>query len=349
MNTPWKNRHPKRGGSTLLLSVFFILTLLMGGALTVDISLLALEAHSTQSACDAAALAGAVKLVVQKTGTTYANTAASELAARNEAIFISSQNGVTLDSSGITFPLPGRIRVQARVNSGLFLARVIGLTSTSISRSAAAEISSLRGLNRVGPLGLSLSDYQTYAMGQNLFTVTLARNTSDAFSSGHALALSFDGNASKPVSVFENELRNGYAEKILVGQTVNSLNGATAQQNALRDAMNARLSAKQYFLPVVIIPDKDPTVGTSTHVIQTIAMVRVRSVTTVTTMTTPSPGNNGNGKGQGAAGGGTSEDRTQLTLQFVPDYLISSDTFKITLGANGDTPLRTIRLVDESR
>lgn len=315
----------------MVVSLLGMVLLLGAGALAVDVGLMALEANTTQRACDASALAAAMLLQIQKTGSTYTNSTASQQNAIDEAVFIGAQNGIIIQPSGVTFPQAGRVQVKAAVNSSLFLSKIWGTGTAQVTRTASAEKSTLKGISLAAPLGISVTDYQAWSSGSGNFTVTLVRNTSDPFGSGKALALSLDTIASKPVAVFEKELREGFPEKVLIGKWVNSLNGANAQQNALLDAMSDRLAQGFDILPILIIPDKGATVGTSWHEIKTLAMIKVFSVKTVT----PEDAK------------GHSEDVTELRIQFLPDYVVNSDKYQVAIGMPGNSSVRTLRLVDD--
>lgn len=320
-----------RKGSTLVVSLLGMVVLLGAGALAVDVGLMALEANTTQRACDASALAAAILLQIQKTGSTYTNSTTSQQKAVDEAVFIGAQNGIIIQPSWVTFPQAGRVQVKAAVNSSLFLSKIWGTGTAQVTRMATAEKSTLRGINLAAPLGISITDYQAWSSGSGKFTVTLARNTSDPFGSGNALALSLDNNPSKPVAIFEKELREGFPGQVLIGQWVNSLNGAAAQQNALLDAMKDRMALGFNILPVLIIPDKGATVGTSVHEIKTLAMIKVLTVRTV------SP----------EEAKGHSQDVTELGIQFLPDYVVNSDKYNVAIGMPGNSSVRVLRLVDD--
>lgn len=320
-----------RKGSTLVVSLLGMVLLLGAGALAVDVGLMALEANTTQRACDASALAAAMLLQIQKTGSTYTNSTASQQNAVDEAVFIGAQNGIIIQPASVTFPQAGRVQVIAAVNSSLFLSKIWGSGTARVTRMATAEKSTLKGINLAAPLGISITDYQAWSSGSGKFTVKLARNTSDPFGPGNVLALSLDKIASKPVAIFEKELREGFPGQVLIGQWVNSLNAADAQQNALLDAMKDRLALGYNILPIFILPDKGATVGTSWHEIKTLAMIKVHTVQTVTP--------------EGAKG--HSEDVTELSIQFMPDYVVNSDKYNVAIGMPGNSSVRVLRLVDD--
>ena len=96
--------------------------------------------------------------------------------------------------------------------------------------------------------------------------LSLVVNQSDPFGPGNMIALSMDSNPSKPVSVFQDEVTNGYAPKVSIGQTVNSLNGTTSVQKAAYDGLSARLQQGNTRFPALIVPPKEQTNGTSYYV-----------------------------------------------------------------------------------
>jgi len=330
-STPTEVFPHRRKGSALVVSLLGMVVLLGVGALAVDIGLMALEANTTQRACDASALAAAMLLQIQKTGSIYVNSTTSQQKAVDEAVFIGAQNGVSIQPSGVSFPRAGRVQVKATVNASLFLSKVMGAGSPQVTRMATAEKSTLKGTNLAAPLGISITDYQAWSSGAGKFNVTLVRNTSDPFGSGDVIALSLDGNPSKPVAIFERELEEGYPDKVVIGQWFNSLNGAASQQNALLDAMKARMAMGFNILPVLILPDKGATTGTSYHQVKTLAMIKVNSVQTVTP-----EGSNGH-----------SNDVTEMNIQFLPDYVVNTDKYDVVIGTHGMSAVRVLRLVDD--
>lgn len=327
-------RRSRRGSAIVMMTL--TMALIIGvGALVVDVGMMMLEAHTLQRASDAAALAAAARLEITPANSlnpdTAASTSASRIAAANEAVFIASRNGVVITPSAVTFPGAGRVQVRADGGTTMFLARIWGVDQAALARSATAEKSSVAAMRGLAPLGLSMDDFTANGKGGGTFSVSLARNTSDPFGSGNALALSLDNNPSKPVAIFERELNFGASTLVELGQTINSLNGANSQQNALRDAMNARLSRNDDVFPVLILPAKGAAVGTSVHAAQAFAMVRVRSVS----MVSP-PGAKGK-----------SDEVATLVLEFVPGKTIGSSDSGLQLARPGRTPIHVVRLVDD--
>jgi len=330
-----KNRKSKKGQSLVLIALAS--TVLLGfAALAVDYSLMVLEATNMQKAADAAALAGAAKLSLSKdsSGAIVASDA-SKANARTDAVFVASQNGYTITTSNVSFPTAARVRVDVTTNSTLFLSRVFNATSATITRHATAECSSVKTINGIAPLGVTTTDYAKYGpngtnKGQQ-FMVNLVVNQDDPFAAGNALALSTDSTPSKSISEFGNLLSSiQFESTATVGAALNSLNGTTSAQNAAQDALNSRLASGNTTFPIVIIPPKDQTNGTS-YFVGDMAFVEVSRVQN------PQGGNGANSSG------------IRITLKFVPATGSTLDPYQIQLAGAGETgsTITILRLIDD--
>lgn len=164
-------------------------------------------------------------------------------------------------------------------------------------------------MSGLAPLGLNIQDLTTYGSGIQTFTVSLVRNTSDPFGPGGVLGLSLDNTPSKPVGIWKDELRTGATQKVVVGGMINSINADQAQQNALYDVIAERLAQGPLDLPVLILPSKAQTVGTSQHEVISLAYIRVISVGS----TDSGSGNSGGGGGNGGGNGGATAAGTATT------------------------------------
>jgi Flp pilus assembly protein TadG len=87
----------RRAGSVVLFVALGMLIILGCGAISVDYGLMIADKNRLQRACDAAALAGVSQLKV--TGDDNVDT----YNARNLAVSVAAQNGVTVPANSITF------------------------------------------------------------------------------------------------------------------------------------------------------------------------------------------------------------------------------------------------------
>lgn len=342
-------RHTSRQGSVLVMCALAMVVVIGAAAIAVDIGLYTLSANRLQRAADSAALAGAGNLVFTQgnfslnatnaggnwsynSSSNVTVSSASQNAARSTAMLVAGLNGASISSNDVTFPTIYRVRVVTRENSRMFFARVFGVGSAYLERRATAEMTGVTGIGGAAPLGLSTSDYIRYGPGGTNaggdFTVGLVVNQSDPFGAGNAIALSLDNNPSKSVSAFENELEDGYSGVKNIQDQVNSLNGQTSVQNAAYDALAARVAAGDTTFPVMIVPPKDQTNGSS-YFIGNLAMVEIISVRA------PRPGNNGR--------------PTEITLRFLTSSQIdlSNYTANLTSSNSTTTDLYVLRLVDD--
>lgn len=328
-------------GNICVMWLLALLVLVGIVAVAIDAGHMVNDANRLQRGCDAAALAGAAKLQFVKTGFTITNNSAStgsigvtpdsQAAARNDAVLVSHFNGVTATQDQVSFPTIYRVTVSVPEPVNMFFSRIWGAGLNTITRHATAEKKPVSGIGGAAPLGICVEDYNNYRPGGplsgGLMHLSLVVNQSDPFGPGNMIALSLDGNPSKPVSVFQDEVAYGYTPKVSIGQTANSLNGTTSVQNAAYDGLSTRLLQDNTRFPVLIVPPKTQTNGTSYYV-GNLTFVELVSISS------PKQGN--------------PPDPTQIYIRFINIPGINLSKFPVDLESTANvSDIYVLRLVDD--
>jgi len=204
----------------VMLAIF--LPILLGlAALGIDVAVFYFTMTKMQSAADASVLAGASSLP------------GAPAQARTVTIAYATTNGMI--ASEIATPVVAAdnlsISVTLTRTTPLYFARVLGLFFAPITVTAKAALLNTGSASGVLPLGLS---YLTvYALGQS---ITVHKNAQNGSGNWNSLALGCTG-----ASCLANNLANGYAGTVTVGDTIsNEPGGAVGPYNL---GMNARISA----------------------------------------------------------------------------------------------------------
>lgn len=173
-------------GSTLLLFVFMITTLMMIVALVTDLGLMALERNKVQNAADAAALAAAKQL---PEGPEAAISDAEAYAYANgvSADEIIAVNVLTTNEENDT------VEVVLRRNVPFGFARAVGIMSEDVTVTAVALTGTVVGGSGMAPFAVEQSVFSGLNQGD---TTTLKYNASSP-STGNFLPLALDGTGSK--------------------------------------------------------------------------------------------------------------------------------------------------------
>ncbi|HEX9998139.1 MAG TPA: pilus assembly protein TadG-related protein, partial [Abditibacterium sp.] len=225
----------RRRGSVLTLAALSMVALLGFAALAVDYGQLVVTRNHLQRACDAAALAGAAELPASTTSRMDMAT----YQAQNTAF----QNKVLTSETTVTYPTPApaansnRIRVSATRNVPTLFARVLGITSNTVSTQAVAGRSALKGIPGNIPLAITVDDYNKFKDGTP-FNERLIDNNRQDFTPDTITAVDLRlGGQGKSGAVFEEDLKYGYTGTTVIGDPVNSaLNASLASQSQKLDS-----------------------------------------------------------------------------------------------------------------
>lgn len=209
-------------GSILILTIIVLTSLLGVGALSTDFAVVYAEKSKLQNAVDASALAGAQELP------------ASPQSAYLKAVEYASANDTTLSSVDIT-QANKEINVRATKEVPLFLARIMGIRSTTINAQARAAVLSARSVMGAAPLSVTMQDF---IFGQE-YTLKNAPPEGD---SGWYGPVRLDGSGA---STYEEALTYGNTTPLSVGQVLEvehgNMSGPTKRGLANRLALDTRV------------------------------------------------------------------------------------------------------------
>jgi Flp pilus assembly protein TadG len=198
-------KQTRKNGQTVMMFAILLPVLLGLTALAVDVSLFYFTWSQMQSAADASVLAAASKLP------------AAPAAAKTVATTYATTNGML--AAEIATPVVAAdgswISVSLTRTTPLYFARVLGLNSVPITVTAKAQLQTTG--SATGALPLGLSSQTTYALGQ---TITVHKTNSVGPGNWDSLSLGCTG-----ASCLANNLANGYAGTLSVGQVVSSQTG----------------------------------------------------------------------------------------------------------------------------
>jgi hypothetical protein len=133
----------RRRGSVIHVVAGSLILLLGCASLAVDYGILVSDKNQLQRVCDAAALAGALKLPDTSKATTQA-----EIVAEHNRFKADSSNTISY-----TFPTAKRIRVEATRKRSLFFARIFGQQEAMVRASAIAT--GFGGTPNIAPIGIT--------------------------------------------------------------------------------------------------------------------------------------------------------------------------------------------------
>ena len=352
-----KIRHATyRKGSVSVIMALSI-TFIMGcGALAVDYGVLVADANRLQRACDAGALAGAMKL--KTTGVDVTD----EYNAKVDAQRVAFQNGVTVNFNDITVTNGTTIRMLASTSRTLFFARALGQRTGAITRSSTAGVAAGDNLStgpgriRVAPIGISWESYNAYNADRvNPHDIELVRQNKQTFGLDDAVLFDLRNNNAKSGAKMQDQLTGAAVEYSSIGDYETTLNAAqSSEKKKLEDGLQIlfdRSAAAPWndsddvgnkysqilngtspmdnprIVYLIVTPSTtNPSNGTYNTQVQGFVPVYIEDYyyTTVGTV----------GKGNGKKSGGSSEDVLRMTLRFLPPSSASDGQVKIKPGAS---------------
>lgn len=195
----------ERGQATILFAIGAVL-LLSVAALSMDAGRAYVTAHQLKTAADAAALAGAQDLPGNPS---QAQADAARVAQANGVPSGDVQSSVSADQQTITVTTMGTV-------SYLF-APIFGISHSSISQTSAATVGPVGQVQGAVPIGVFQQSFQYGG------TYTLKSGGGEG-SCGNYGALSFSGD-NEGASAYEDNLKNGYAAVITVGEQITTKPG----------------------------------------------------------------------------------------------------------------------------
>ncbi len=192
----------KDSGSIAILTVIFLTAVLAMGAFATDFAVLYAEKSNLQNAVDSSVLAAAQDLPD------------NPLSAQMTALEYASQNHTTLSSLDITNNNK-EIHVSAQKDTPLFLARILGRTSSMVSAQATAAVLPVRSLTGVAPLSITMRDF---VYGQE-YTL---KNDAQEGVTGWYSPIRLDGSGA---SDYADALAYGNTTPLAVGQVLQTETG----------------------------------------------------------------------------------------------------------------------------
>lgn len=206
-------------GQSAFLFALILVVLIGMLAMVIDYGMPALTTRKLQNAADSAALAAASKLPAYST--------ADEDAVKAEAINYVVKNGfsdvdVSLEKSSGASVLDTVI-VTAYSNVDYSFAKIFGLASVDLERSASAQIKAVSSLRGVVPLSIEKGEMDA-ALANGNYYMTLKFGGGSGTNGAYG-ALDLDGSNGGGASDYRDRLINGYNGTITVGASLPTENG----------------------------------------------------------------------------------------------------------------------------
>ncbi|MGE4486015.1 MAG: pilus assembly protein TadG-related protein [Oscillospiraceae bacterium] len=231
MRNLFKNIFSSQSGSVAVVTALS-LTVLMGfSALVLDLGVSYNEASKLQNALDSAALAAARELPAESINS------AVWAAAKNAAIIFAASNDFDITSDNIepiykdndsTHNIVG-IKVSKSIEVNYNFARVLGINSGMVTRSASAGLTPVGGLRGAIPLSISSSSLSNAIAAGAVegLTIKCSSNADDigidcTGESGWFGALRFDDTGA---SIYSNLIAYGFSGELYIGQILDMENG----------------------------------------------------------------------------------------------------------------------------
>lgn len=218
-------------GSAAVLAILLLTALLGVSALVMDFGIFYLRASQLQDALDSAVLAGVQDLPAEDTASS------AWIAAKNAAISYAVFNNIVITADDIQPVYQNHVSGEPIIGMTItksegveyYFAKVFGMHSGTVTRSATAGLTPAGGVTGAIPLSItttSLNEAIAAGAVDNL-TIKCSSNTDDigidsTDVSGWFGALQFDGTGA---SVYSDLLAYGYKGNLHVGQILNMEDG----------------------------------------------------------------------------------------------------------------------------
>lgn len=218
-----KNMIKDESGSVLVITALSITVLMVFASLTIDIGGAYLEATNAQNIADAVAISAGALLPVSKNDTTIINTIkgqAKAYALKNSATALCDEDILLGDeSNGFYHSLT--IDVKKIVQTGL--ARVIGVDSIDLERSATTKATPAGSVRGAVPIGISKTVFDEAIASGNTKHITLKYGGGDG-TGGFFGFLVLDGSHGN-ANILENWLKYGYDGENYVDEVIPTASG----------------------------------------------------------------------------------------------------------------------------
>lgn len=212
----WLHKH--ESGQSLLIVVFAMTALLGVTATVADLGVAYVKTEQTQTAADAAVLAGGMKLPI-KTGDTAGQ--AQAIATAREYL---TKNGVqntdaaTVTLGDISDGAYHSIYVRQPAESQTAFARIFGIENVTFWRQAEAKVVPCAALSDLVPLSIQESTLSSIiANGTSQHAILKYGEKTDDVNNGAFGAVDLDGVKGGGANDYTNWLANGYQSKLTIG------------------------------------------------------------------------------------------------------------------------------------
>ena len=225
----------ERGG--ILVFVAVIIVVLLGlSALAVDAGLLYQTRRQMVNAADAAALAGAQELYYDS------NWSNVETYTENYAIANFDCDDALVEQVG-----NNGVKVTTVKNVDYLFARFLGLTDSDVSATATAMTYPKDFLEGLIPIGIPPYDY---VAGEIFNLVNVANH--EVFGPGNWGYVDLDAHPGGGVPQIEERIRDGYDEKVYIGQTILTETGNKTAPNKVQSEIQYHIDEKNVlYVPIV--------------------------------------------------------------------------------------------------
>ncbi|MBU6430275.1 MAG: hypothetical protein KGR26_14770, partial [Cyanobacteria bacterium REEB65] len=193
----------RQRGAALIIVALLALGLLAATGLAADAGMMYYQRTRMQVAADAAALAGARGLLQDQASA----TAIAEQYAQ--------ANGYPITADDISFPSGTQIHVDVHGPAPLLLGELLGIATPDIAASSSGELHSVGTAGGIRPFGIP---DQSFQQGREY----LLKVPAGCSTAGNFQALAIDGPGA---SVYEQDILNGSAQAVSVGQQVETQPG----------------------------------------------------------------------------------------------------------------------------
>lgn len=245
------NKLRRKKGQVMILISLALVVLIGIAALVIDVGMLYLEKVALQNAVDAAVLAGGQELPANPgTAITIANDYASpdKNGKLGDEVTPIVKDEVTPTVTNANYILT----VSARRHVPLYFAKIFGKSTSDVTATASATVSTVGGVSGAIPVGIEKKDAFEYGR-----IYTLKYGGGDGYTGNYGgLELSNNGG-----NDFRDNLENGYSGVLTVGQWVytepGGMTGPTGQgiNDRIRDDSTATFATVEKGSPrIVIVP-----------------------------------------------------------------------------------------------
>ena len=228
-------------GATIVIVAFSFTTLLIIAALVIDIGIAYYKSAEIENAADASALAAGQQLPVD------ANDSAAILRIKHKAIEYATKNGIAnlrtsnVELIGLVNGYYTELNIAIDTHEQTSFAKVIGVDSLDLFRSAKVKITPTRKVSDAVPLSIDKTKMDAYlASGQT--THLALKFGGGGGSTGAFGAIDLDGVKGGGANDYEMWLAYGYTSELSVGEQlypVESGNMASPTNSALNIRYNS--------------------------------------------------------------------------------------------------------------